>query len=142
MKNLNTGVMATFGGQAVAMELQRDELPLLEASLDGSAYACLNRFIGGIWTVRELQLVLSAAMPIAAGGFEENSPAAHKRKMIKSMAEHGFATGVIDSPVVLQVLRERPPARYAVLAVKLLEASLFGLPENQASFDEDVEEAA
>ena len=142
--NTNTvkAVDAIFGGEAVRFELQRDEIRFLETGLGGSAYECLNRLVGGRWTVTDLLLVLSAAVPASyAGG---NDLSAGRRAMAKALGPH-IASNVQagEHAAVQRVLTENPPARYAVLAMKILEAALFGIAPDIANFDEDaVEEPA
>lgn len=139
--NLVNHIDAKFGGEYIRFDL-RDEMVALEVSLAGGAYACLNRLVSGEWVLRDVQLVLSAAIPERHSGINPRSPEASIRRMNRSMKSLGFASGVFDSPFVLEVLKKNPPARYAVLAMKIVEAALFGIAEDQASFDENEAEAA
>lgn len=139
--NLVNHIDAKFGGDYIRFDL-RDELVALEHSLNGGAYACLNRLVGGQWVLRDVQLVLSAAIPERHSGINPRSSVASIRRMNRSMKSLGLPMQVFDSPFVLDVLKKNPPARYAVLAMKIVEAALFGIAEDQASFDENAAEAA
>jgi hypothetical protein len=128
--DLVTYVDATFGGKAVRFELDRTTMiPALESSLNGGAYECLNRLIRGAWQLRDIQLVLSAAIEIEHAEFIS---VLNRRPPIM-----GISFPVQSSPAVVRVLNDNAPARYAVLAMKVLEAALFGIAKEQASFDEN-----
>lgn len=140
--NLVHHVEATFGGRQVRFDL-RDEIAALEVSLGGGAYSCLRRLVSGEWALRDLQLVLSAAIPFDLSEVPSNSVEAKLKRADRRLAEYtGISAGVAESPFVLRVLKENPPARYAVLALKVLEAGLFGIASDQATFDEGAVEVA
>lgn len=107
-------VDATFGGERVRFRLAPEHLPGFEAAIQGPAYQCFTRFAGGWWTFRDVEAVLTAALPL------DVDAAAARR--------------------VQAALRSRPPAVYAVLATKILEAALFGIDPAVAVFDEEVAE--
>lgn len=135
-------VDAVFGGERLRFELDRKDIPGLEAMLGGSAYQVFTKFAGGFWTIRDLEGVLSASVPAQVEDAADRNNRAMLFKMARMMGESGFSHGAV-SPYVQGVLRKNPPARYAVLAMRVLEASLFGIAQADASFDEtDMVEAA
>lgn len=134
--NLVNYIDAKFGREYIRFDL-RDELVALEHSLASGAYACLNRLVSGEWVLRDVQLVLSAAIPERHSGIDPRSAEAGFRRVSRSMKSLGMPLRVLDSPFVLEVLKKNPPARYAVLAMKIVEAALFGIAEEQAFFDEN-----
>jgi len=106
--------IATFGAEeGVVFRLERSALPAFEAAAMAPAYQVFTRFAGGCWSVRDLETVLSFAR-----------------------------SGVAADPAVSRILRTQPPALYAPLALKVLEAALFGLDPALATFDESDREAA
>lgn len=104
-------VEARFNGQMWRFEL-REKLvggfSRLEAQLGGrKPYPLFQTFATGAWSVADLEAVLSAALPFADSD-----------------------TSALDA-----FLSRAAPAPYAILAVKILEAYLFGLPPADAVFD-------
>lgn len=133
---------ATFGGEAIRFELKRSDIVALENTLGGSAFQMLKRLTSSVWTMRELQIVLSAAIPEEVADRDHNSTEALVAKMHAQFAGHASYATVVESRRVLAVLRENPPAVYAVLAQLVLEAALLGIDPTLAAFDEGAMEGA
>ena len=108
-------VDAAFGGQAVRFSLSRD--PQACASLEaaiGSPFGAYKRFVANLWTVTDVRLVLAHATPGV-------------------WLLHGHTrVAAVDA-----ALTARSAVTYAPLAVRILEAFLFGLEPARAVFDED-----
>lgn len=109
-------VDATFSGEPIRFRIPPENLPGFEAVIHGSAYQCFTRFAGGWWTLADVEAVLTAALPC--------QPSRSTSRPVQA------------------ALRSRPPAVYAVLATKILEAALFGIDDAVAVFDERAAEMA
>lgn len=117
-------VDALFGGERIRFRVAAADLPSLEALLGGSAYQCFTKFAGGFWTLAELETVIAFAWPSPDGG------------------ERGAGIPADARLSVQRTLRSVPPGIYAALAMRILDAALFGLDETAACFDERAVEAA
>lgn len=138
-------IAATFGGQSIRFELTSDSIAALENSLRVSAFDLLKHMVAGRWTMRQLFLVLSAAIPSdQSGGGPDGteSKAAELERLVMATSGRTFGQTVVESPAVKTVLDDNPPARYAALAVAILDAALFGVDAEQATFDEKASEEA
>lgn len=102
-------VDAVFGGERLRFELLRDELVAFETLAGAPAFDLLARFARGAWSVRELLTVLRFAHPAGYMG---------------------------SGATVAEVLRERAPMPYVMLATRVLEAALMGIEAAEAGFDE------
>lgn len=118
-------VDALFGGERIRFRVAPADLPSLEALLLGSAHQCFTKFAGGFWTLAELETVIAFAWP---------SP--------DDAAPRGAGIPVDARLSVQRTLRRVPPGIYAELAMRILEAALFGLDQAAARFDEREVEAA
>jgi hypothetical protein len=114
-------VTATFGGQAIKFQLAHDArtVAYLEHAI-GSPFAVWKRLAAGNWTVRDVSAVLSFAHPDFAPVLVSNVP--------------GLPFPAPEA--VADAVQRNPAGIFAGLAVKILEAFLFGLPEERATFDE------
>ncbi|MFG1465252.1 GTA-gp10 family protein [Xanthobacter sp. DSM 24535] len=125
-------VTAFIGGKQCVVCLRREVIESLECALNDSAYAVFRRFGRGHWTVNEVRTILNFALL-------EDGQVSHLKKMIA----FGFANvPVARHPLVDHVLETNPQAPYAVLALRCLEAALFGISPEFAVFDERDDDAA
>lgn len=138
-------IAAKFGGEEIRFELKRSDIVALENTLGGSAFQTLKRFTANVWTMREVQIVLSAAIPEESADRDRNSAeallASMHAQLLNTPGGSSYVT-VLDSRRVLAVLRDNPPAVYAVLAQLVLEAALLGIDPTHATFDESAMEGA
>jgi len=136
-------VDAVFGGKQVRFAIERADIEAFERLAGVPAFALLQKLANGTWSVGDLKIVLNfASMPDS------------RRHFLRKAAKIGLLSPALMVPPGLvtdvdKVLNTAAPAPFAVLAMKVLEAALFGLPEDQATFDEkaaepepDTEEAA
>lgn len=123
-------INALFDGRQCVLRLRRDVLRLFERDLNGSAFDLLRRLTGGQWTRRDVELVLEYAT------------------MTDKQADHLAGMPVVVSTglgmsnrggSVANLLNTRPIAPYAVLAARVLEATLYGIAAEDAGFDERAE---
>lgn len=113
-------VDAVFGGKEVRFELAQDHFhfSLFEAQLDAkAAYGCLQSFMDGRWSVHDVRVILRFAYP-----------------------GKGAAWGLCRETDA--VLEANPPGPYALLAMRVLEAGVFGIKSELAVFDEKAPAAA
>ncbi|WP_131193721.1 GTA-gp10 family protein [Lichenihabitans psoromatis] len=108
------GVEAIFAGDPVRFALRPDQASVesLEAAI-GSPFAAFTRFRDGVWTISDIRMVLGHAFPDAV--------------LMQGLTR----VATVDAAIVA-----RPAATYAPLAIKILEAFLFGLAADQARFVE------
>lgn len=108
-------VEAVFGGRSVRFGLAKDarSIASLEAAI-GSPLAAFARFKASAWTLKDVRAVLAHAYPGAR-----------------------LLHGLTHVEAVDAALARRPAVTYSVLAIKVLDAFLFGLEANAASFDEE-----
>lgn len=112
--NMVRHVDAIFGGRPVRFRFSAPRelmIPLHYAVALQSPFATFQRFVSGLWTMDDLRTVLSV-----------------------SYEGRGLVFRQVDE--VETVLRREPPARYAPLAARILEAFLLGVEERLAVFDE------
>ncbi|MFI5410148.1 hypothetical protein [Kaistia sp. UC242_56] len=134
MTEMTGSVLATFGGQEMRFAIAREDLVALEMAIGLPAYTIFTKFAGGLWSVTDLCTVLN----FAAMSASDKAP--HRQT-----AAVGFNSYVLDRALgrgcgpsrIDRVLLDNAPARYAALALKILEASLFGLAPDDAVFDEN-----
>lgn len=134
-------VDAVFGGRSVRFRLAPDDIPSFEALIQGSAYQCFTKFAGGFWTFADVEAVLRYALPADLGDDNAVMVALERKAAALGMGMPSRKR----SDFVSRVLVSRPPAIYAVLASRILEAALFGIEAELAAFDENAasaEEAA
>jgi len=133
MTEMTGSVVATFGGQETRFAIAREDLAAFEMAIGLPAYTIFTKFAGGLWSVTDLRTVLN----FAAMSSTEKAP--HR-----ATAQAGFNSYLLDLNLrrgcgpsrVDRVLLDNAPARYAPLALKILEASLFGLDPVDAIFNE------
>ncbi len=101
-------VQARFGGQEIEFGLSSHALFAFTIK-QKSPYATLERLLVGTWSMDDLETVLRAA---------------YKR------------TGSIAKNQADTVLLREPPGNYVPLAIKIMQAFLFGLDPDKAVFDE------
>ncbi len=128
-------VDATFGGSGLRFELDRKDIPGLEAMLQDSAYHVFTKFAAGSWTIRDLEAVLSASVAAQVEDPADRSARVTLYRMARQFG--GSMLPMHSSPYVQGIIQKNPPARYAVLALKVLEAALFGIKSADAVFDEN-----
>jgi hypothetical protein len=106
-------IQARFGGRELTFRLERNEraVACFEAQA-GTAFAMFQRFATGHWSPADVALVLAHA----------------------SVGAPNRSIGL--DPAVDEVVARAPAGAYAPLAVKALEAFLFGVPPLAATFDE------
>lgn len=101
-------VDATFGGATVRFRMGPKRLEWFERS-NGSARACLQRFLQNSWTVADLKAVLTSAHP----------------EMFQC------------PPAVDAAVAKNKPGTYVGLATTILVAALTGIDAESATFDEE-----
>lgn len=141
-------VDAVFGGRSVRFQLHRDRTTVdrLEEAV-GSVSACWGRFRDASWTMRDVRSVLALAhpgekrpldRPVITGEALATAERLSGKSVPRTTEKRGADLSVIDT-----VIATRPLAMYAPLAMQVLTAALFGLPEDGATFEEPpVREAA
>lgn len=107
-------ITAAIGGEQVRFRLERDQpflLQQVEHRVGKSLFALFRDIADGTWSTRAFLPVLSAA---------------------HVGAPHRLSGS--ESVLIRKTLEGNPPGVYAPLVAKVLEAFLFGLPEEEATF--------
>lgn len=126
-------VDATFAGKKIRFELKEEFVHVLEQTLGVSLYQAFAKFSAKLWNFRELQIILSFAAVDALWTAEEK----RHLKYVAKIADRGHTDLVVPAvQAIKSALAARPPAPYSVLAFLVLEAYLFGIPEEFAVFVE------
>lgn len=125
-------IAARFGGKDLTFSINRADLVRFEAAIEEPAQRRLDRIIGGFATISEIIEVIDYAGP---PGYGRPIPSGAVDIMRVRLHRQGRIGG--DQSFSARVLRENPPAKYAVLAQGILAAALHGLPEDAATFDEN-----
>ncbi|MBN9470198.1 MAG: gene transfer agent family protein [Bosea sp.] len=105
---------AVIGGEQARFRLERNQpflIQQIEHKVGKSLFALFRDIADGTWSTRAFLPVLSAA---------------HVGAPHRLMGS--------ESVLVRRTLEGQPPGVYAPLVAKVLEAHLFGLPEEEATF--------
>ncbi|WMT88658.1 hypothetical protein NO932_08650 [Pelagibacterium sp. 26DY04] len=122
-------IAAHIDGRERRLQIVPEDIPTFEAA-NGGAYAALRALTGGDWTVDLVRKVLAfAAMP------------AVDRERLAKLAKFAGSLGVpsiaIPTPAWLdEALSTKPPAPMAGLAALVLTAALFGIPDDEAHWND------
>jgi hypothetical protein len=132
-------VDAVFGGRAVRFELARDLPSLLKLETEiGSLRGLLGRFEAGTWLMSDVRAILARAHPVERGIFlgltrhPAYDPITGERVHTPTAPQMGIEPSRLDP-----ILGLAPPITYALLAARVLEAMLYGLPPERVAWDEN-----
>ena len=127
MSEKSDQVDAIFGGEDRVFCIQREDLRAFELAVGMPAYQMFTRFAGGFWTLRDLRAVLVFAL-----ASKEADPALDLIRSFAAVTDEGGGVDRVNAehlgrlasaPIVADVLTSNPPAPYAMLALKVIEAA-------------------
>ncbi|MCZ7977422.1 hypothetical protein O9X80_23255 [Agrobacterium salinitolerans] len=128
-------IEAKFGGQELVFELPRSDLDIVEAMIDETLNARLQRIVHGVASVADVTEILEMAAPPGKG-----SPIFKRSDMSHIAIKRSLAKlKPLPQTFVAKTLIENGPMKYAVLAQGVIAAALFGVPESASTFDENEE---
>ncbi|HWK14816.1 MAG TPA: hypothetical protein VNS02_10495 [Rhizobiaceae bacterium] len=135
---------AKFGGQDRRFQILREDAHIVERTLGKAAYQTFLDLAEGRWWHRDVEIILSSGL----GSFEEPEGPSIGESLGRLSVAFGNPPVHVDRRFyredddVIACLREHGAAKYAPLALKLLEALIFGITPADATFDENATEAA
>lgn len=139
-----THIDATFGGKSRRFEIARDKLTGFEYLAGQSAYSLFTKIAANGWTIDDLERVLGCAL------MDWSAPESRLNRVTLNALRlavgplRGSGAIVIPPAItadVRRVFEGAGPARYAPLALMILEASLFGVDASDNVFNENASEA-
>jgi hypothetical protein len=123
-------ITARFGGRDLTFKIAREDLGAFELYAGSSAFGLFRRIGAGAWTIADIKNVLRfATMP--SGELEQVRKTVSVAPILVA-STIGRAGGFVDS-----VLNTNPPGQYAVLALNVLGAALFGVEGADATFTDE-----
>lgn len=119
---MKTAISATINGAEYQCAIPRDTLHLFEA-LYGSANATMARIRAGQWTAEELAAIIDYAISPPKPDASLEATMLRTRRDPESVAHKAFLA--------------KGAATYAPLAIGLLLAALYGLPDEATEFTDE-----
>lgn len=127
---MNNEIAAHINGADIKLHIRRDNLPIFEAVIGGSAFAVLKRFERGEWSTRDVVDVL---------GFSHRGPSQFERMFAKM--GHPAAEPRPPDALIAAAVAKNGPGTYADLAALVLSAALFNVADSDRAWTDEAADA-